>query len=74
MRELRNAAEQQIIKEWKSYTTFGQKYELRGNHVDVEHGGYQGEIVTVVDIQNDGQLIIQDTNGKQRLLIADYMF
>lgn len=66
--------EQDIINQFRSYSQFGQTYELRGNHVDIENGGYNGELVTTIDVQYDGQLIIKDAKGNQRLLVSDYMF
>lgn len=66
--------EQIVIDRWKSFAEFGKKYEIRGD-VDMEDSGkYVGETVTTVDIQNDGQLVVRGENGRQRLLIADYLF
>lgn len=66
--------ETEIVNKWREYAQWNQSYELRGNHVDVEHGGYNGELVKTIDIQYDGQLVVRDAQGRQRLLIADYMY
>lgn len=66
--------EERIIKVWKSLAEFGKEYELRGEVVDEENGGYQGEKVVTVGIENDGQLRIRGADGRERLLIANYLF
>jgi biotin-(acetyl-CoA carboxylase) ligase len=66
--------ETKVIEEWKALSEFGKTYELRGEVVDENSGTYQGEAVTLVDIQDDGQLLVRGVDGRERLLIADYMF
>lgn len=66
--------ERQIIQRWKSLTEFGQVYEIRGTVEKEDTGEYLGEIVTAIDIKDDGQLVVVGQDGKERLLIADYLF
>ena len=66
--------ERQIRERWISFAEFGQEYELRGQRVDEENGGYQGERVVTVGIQADGQLRVRGADGRERNLVADYLF
>ena len=66
--------EGQLIKRWRSFAEWGMQYELRGRVVDEEHGGYEGERVTTLDIERDGQLRVRGADGRERLLVADYLF
>ncbi|GAX14834.1 hypothetical protein FisN_29Lh040 [Fistulifera solaris] len=64
---------QQIVQEWRTWAEFGKTYELRGSVVDEEQGGFEGEVVVTVDIEADGQLRVRDQQGRERLLVADYL-
>jgi BirA family biotin operon repressor/biotin-[acetyl-CoA-carboxylase] ligase len=66
--------EQLVIQNWKSYVEFGTQYQIRGTVEEEESGSHVGDVVTSVDIQNDGQLRVRGSDGKERLLIADYLF
>jgi BirA family transcriptional regulator, biotin operon repressor / biotin---[acetyl-CoA-carboxylase] ligase len=66
--------EKQLLEQWNSYAEWGQQYELRGRVVDEEQGGYIGEKVTTVKIEHDGQLRVRGADGRERLLVADYLF
>jgi BirA family biotin operon repressor/biotin-[acetyl-CoA-carboxylase] ligase len=66
--------ERQVVDNWRAFAEFGKQYELRGQVVDEENGGYQGEKVVAVGIENDGQLRVRGEDGRERLLIAEYMF
>ena len=63
-----------VVKDWKSYAEFGKAYELRGEVQDENRGNHQGEVVISVDLQDDGQLLVRGEDGKERLLVADYLF
>lgn len=69
----KDVKEKQVVDEWKSFAEFGHEYEIRGE-VQEEHSGYRGEKVVVLDVQKDGQLVVRGADGRERLLIADYMF
>ncbi len=62
---------QPIVEEWRKWAEFGKSYELRGSVVDEE--GHEGEVVVTVDIEADGQLRVRDRQGRERLLVADYL-
>jgi BirA family transcriptional regulator, biotin operon repressor / biotin---[acetyl-CoA-carboxylase] ligase len=66
--------DEQLLQKWRSYAEWGVQYELRGRVIDEEHGGYEGEKVTTVDIEQDGQLRVRGADGRERLLVADYLF
>ena len=66
--------EQQIRNRWISYAKFGVEYELRGQTVDDENGGYEGERVVTLGLEPDGQLRVRGRDGRERKLIADYTF
>jgi len=53
-----------FVSSWKSWADFGVPYELRET----------GERLIIVDLQEDGQLRVIDSNGVERLLMADYFF
>jgi len=66
--------ETKVVDDWKSFAEFGKTYELRGKVEEEDAGHFVGEEVVSVDIQYDGQLLVRCENGRERLLIADYMF
>jgi BirA family biotin operon repressor/biotin-[acetyl-CoA-carboxylase] ligase len=66
--------EEQLIQQWRAFAEWGVQYELRGRVVDEEHGGYEGERVTTIGIERDGQLRVRGADGRERLLVADYLF
>ena len=66
--------EREVVEKWKSFAEFGKTYELRGNVEEENEGAYQGEEVVSVGIQYDGQLLVRGQNGRDRLLVADYLF
>lgn len=66
--------ERQVIDDWRSFAEFGKEYELRGHVAAEDAGAHEGERVVSVDIMDDGQLLVRGANGRERLLIADYMF
>ena len=66
--------EERLIHKWRSFADWGVEYELRGRVVDEEQGGYEGERVTTLDIERDGQLRVRGADGRVRLLVADYLF
>jgi BirA family biotin operon repressor/biotin-[acetyl-CoA-carboxylase] ligase len=70
----RTANNQLVIDAWKSWVNFGKVYELRGNVVDEDQGGFEGEKVITVGVQPDGQLLVRGENGRVRSLNADYLF
>jgi hypothetical protein len=70
----KDVQEERLIQQWRSFAEWGVHYELRGRVVDEEQGGYEGERVTTVNIERDGQLRIRGADGRERLLIADYLF
>jgi len=41
---------------------------------DEDEGRHRGEMVVPIDIQYDGQLLVRGEDGRERLLVADYMF
>lgn len=55
--------ESKVIADWKSLAKFGDVYTIRET----------GEQVTTIDIEPDGQLRVQGVDGKQRLLVSDYL-
>jgi biotin-(acetyl-CoA carboxylase) ligase len=66
--------EKQVIERWKFFAEFGKQYELRGQVSEENNGKHVGEKVMTVDIQGDGQLRVRGQDGRERLLIADYLF
>lgn len=70
----KNVQEERLIQQWRSFAEWGVQYELRGRVVDEEQGGYEGERVTTLDIERDGQLRVRGADGRERLLVADYLF
>lgn len=70
----RSVKELMVIQDWKSFAEFGREYRMRGEVQDENAGTHKGETVVSVDIQYDGQLLVRGENGRERLLIADYMF
>jgi len=75
-RRIRNKAqrEQRVIERWKQYAEFGTLYEMRGTVQEESKGQYQGEQVQTVNVRYDGQLVVRGQDGRERLLVADYMF
>ena len=55
---------EQFIETWKAWSDIEASYEIRET----------GESVRIVDIESDGQLRVETTEGHQRLLVADYFF
>jgi BirA family biotin operon repressor/biotin-[acetyl-CoA-carboxylase] ligase len=53
-----------FIEIWKAWSDIGATYEIRET----------GESVRIIDIEADGQLRVETTGGKERLLVADYFF
>ena len=53
-----------IVETWKRWAEFNTKQTLRDT----------GEVVIPLNIERDGQLLVQQENGKERLLIADYFY
>lgn len=53
-----------FITKWKAWSDMGTTYEIRET----------GETVRILDVQPDGQLLVQDEKGDQRVLVADYFF
>ena len=70
----KNVQEERLVQQWRSFAEWGVQYELRGRVVDEEQGGYEGERVTTLDIERDGQLRVRGADGRERLLVADYLF
>lgn len=60
-----------ILQNWRALADLGKPYELRGAAVDED--GYDGETVTVIDVESDGRLRVQGQDGRMRLLTADYL-
>lgn len=72
--ESQRQREEQLLKQWNSYAEWGVQYELRGRVVKEEEGGYEGEKVTTMGIERDGQLRVRGADGRERLLVAEYLF
>jgi BirA family transcriptional regulator, biotin operon repressor / biotin---[acetyl-CoA-carboxylase] ligase len=53
-----------VVETWKLWAEFNTKQTLRDT----------GEVVVPVNIERDGQLLVRQENGEQRLLIADYLY
>lgn len=70
----REELEAQVLEDWKALATFGTTYEMRGQTVEEETSHYQGERVTTLDIEPDGRLVVLDSSGRERRLVADYLF
>ena len=71
----RATREAHVVQEWKKLFPFGSVYQLRASDpLDEMKADFQGEQVVAVDLQYDGQLVVQGADGKERLLIADYLF
>jgi BirA family biotin operon repressor/biotin-[acetyl-CoA-carboxylase] ligase len=66
--------ETDVLEQWQSFAVFGVEYELRGQVVDEEGGGYEGERVVTLGIHPTGQLRVRGSDGRERLLVADYLF
>jgi BirA family transcriptional regulator, biotin operon repressor / biotin---[acetyl-CoA-carboxylase] ligase len=66
--------DQQVVQQWKDWTRFGQVYELRGDVQQETIGKHVGEQVVAVDLEYDGQLRVRGQDGRERLLVADYLF
>jgi biotin-(acetyl-CoA carboxylase) ligase len=64
-------SDETIVKNWRAWADLGQPYELRSATVDAD--GHDGEMVIVVDVENDGRLRVQGQDGRMRLLTADYL-
>ena len=53
-----------VLQQWKGWARFGKAQTLRDT----------GEQVTPIDVQADGQLKVVGADGKERLLVADYLY
>jgi biotin-(acetyl-CoA carboxylase) ligase len=74
-RHKRAMREAKVIEDWREFAAWGTRYELRGRTVEEEIvAGFRGETVTTLDIEPDGQLLVVDSNGSERRLVADYLF
>lgn len=60
-----------ILRNWRELADLGKLYELRGAVVDEQ--GFEGERVTVLDVENDGRLRVRGEDGQTRLLAAEYL-
>lgn len=60
--ELHGIKRADFIYSWKSWSDFSVRYELRES----------GEILQIIDIEDDGRLLVLDERGNERLLISDY--
>jgi BirA family biotin operon repressor/biotin-[acetyl-CoA-carboxylase] ligase len=64
--------EYKVLSDWRSLAELGKVYELRGNEGD-EHCALKGKKVVTVDIEQDGQLRVREEDGRERLLVAEYL-
>lgn len=55
--------ETKIVEDWTSLVRFGQFYKIRET----------GEEVTTLGIHSDGQLRVRGADGRERLLMAEYL-
>ena len=55
---------EEVVSNWKSWADMGQLYIIRET----------GEQVTTVDLQSDGQLKVIGSDGRERLLVSDYLY
>ena len=53
-----------VIDDWKRWANFGLPQVIRETN----------ERVIPIDIQQDGQLVVRGEDGRERLLVADYLF
>jgi biotin-[acetyl-CoA-carboxylase] ligase BirA-like protein len=53
-----------VVSDWKSWAKLGQLYTIRET----------GEQVITVDLQTDGQLKVIGSDGRERLLVSDYLY
>jgi Biotin/lipoate A/B protein ligase family len=73
--QMRARRETKVIDDWREFAAWGTRYELRGKTVEEETTPtFRGETVTTLDIEPDGQLIVVDSTGAERRLVADYLF
>jgi biotin-(acetyl-CoA carboxylase) ligase len=61
---IQTAAAGEVVSDWKSWADMGQLYTIRET----------GEQVTTLDLQADGQLKIIGSDGRERLLVSDYLY
>jgi BirA family transcriptional regulator, biotin operon repressor / biotin---[acetyl-CoA-carboxylase] ligase len=59
-----SSTSKKVIEDWKGWATFGQPQVIRDTN----------ETVIPVDIRDDGQLVVMGEDGRERLLVADYLF
>ena len=59
-----NSTSKKVIEDWKGWANFGQPQVIRDTN----------ETVIPVDIRDDGQLVVMGEDGRERLLVADYLF
>jgi biotin-(acetyl-CoA carboxylase) ligase len=73
--QMRARRETKVIDDWREFAAWGTRYELRGKTVEEETTrSFRGESVTTLDIEPDGQLVVVDSTGTERRLVADYLF
>lgn len=70
--------ERQVLEQWRQFAELGRKYEIRESVDGTEHGvpsgrSCQGELVQTIDVLDDGQLLVRDAQGNERLLVVDYL-
>lgn len=53
-----------VLSEWKTWANMGEPQVLRET----------GELVIPVDVKDDGQLLVRGEDGRERLLVADYLY
>mmetsp|Transcript_7612 Transcript_7612/g.12646 ORF Transcript_7612/g.12646 Transcript_7612/m.12646 type:complete len:286 (+) Transcript_7612:123-980(+) len=53
-----------VLTEWKTWANIGEPQVLRET----------GETVIPVDVKDDGQLVVRGEDGRERLLVADYLY
>jgi biotin-[acetyl-CoA-carboxylase] ligase BirA-like protein len=53
-----------VLTRFKTWAEFGQSYAIRES----------GEVVTVVDLHHDGRLRVIGGDGRERLLVSDYLY
>lgn len=58
------ATSKKVRDEWKSWANLGQPQVLRDTN----------EEIVPLDLKEDGQLVVRGEDGKERLLVAEYLF
>jgi BirA family biotin operon repressor/biotin-[acetyl-CoA-carboxylase] ligase len=71
----RDEANAKVLHAWKARVDWGESYEIRSDDVRQEEANtHVGERVVPVALADDGQLRVRGADGKERLLVADYLF